>query len=138
MGAFDLPWRMKVMSGGQRYAVGVEQTAYEWTDRAFELMTEGKLIISLGRNGLITARGVCPRCEHDPQYSHLESIVLPQGPVGTLGRGGHSVERSNRENLGRDPYVTVPIQCACSEEHEGRPVGEAGCGITFNTEVLAP
>lgn len=125
------------MSGGQKYAVGAEQTAYKWTDRAFELMTEGELIVSLGKDGIVTARGVCPRCAHDPNYTHLETIVLPQGPVGTLGKDGRSMNRTDQEVIGREQYVTIPIQCACMETHEGRPSGETGCGITFNTELLA-
>ena len=126
------------MTGGQTYAVGAEQTAYEWTDKAFELMTEGKLTVSLDTDGTVTAHGACPRCAHDPNYTHLETIVLPQGPVGTLSKGGQPVSKADPGVNASGQYVTVPIQCACRETHEGRPAGEAGCGITFNTELLAP
>ena len=133
------------MAEPMAFAQGAERTAYDWTDKAFDLMTVGKLTVAFGGmdNNLVFATGECPRCTHDVAYTHVETIVVPQGPVGTLGTkslpgpGSREGRDDQTDELGDGPcYVTVPVLCQCAEDHPRGPKDARGCGIAFNTELL--
>lgn len=105
-------------------------TAYEWTEKAYDLMLADKLIVTLAvRNGLetTTASGTCPRCDHNVAFTLDRDAPLP-GHVGGLGTGSPTIEQE---------YVPVDVQCRCEGTHPGRPpeVGN-GCGILFRAEVV--
>ncbi|BBY46918.1 hypothetical protein MARA_03480 (plasmid) [Mycolicibacterium arabiense] len=56
-------------------------SAYEWTDKAFDLLVATKLRASIvkrpGGVHVAEARGDCPRCEHDVDFSQQLSAPLP-------------------------------------------------------------
>lgn len=112
------------------YAV-TDQNDYQWTERAFELMTERELSVEVrgqvgGRS--VTAQGECPRCTHDVEYRR-DGQVLPIGP-GDGWLGGDLIGPQP------DEYVNVDLMCWCRGEHEGRPKDvERGCGIVFAADV---
>lgn len=127
------------------FAQGAEVNDYYWTSGAYDLMRDGKLVVkrrSPGRS--IVATGACPRCTHDVDYSFLPTISLPRGGPTTLGKGSgvtKVVKEEQTDGAGHEgdsiaQYDTVPILCRCREDHPGRPEGDRGCGIAFNTELL--
>lgn len=104
-------------------------TAYEWTEKAYDLLVAGTLTATLTvRHGteIATAAGDCPRCGHDVRFSMERDAPIP-GTIGGLGTDSTSVT---------EEYVAVDIECRCRGDHPGRPEGIAtGCGIVFRTEV---
>lgn len=123
------------------YAYGGESNDYKWTELAFELMTQGELTVALAgpKGGRVVARGACPRCSHDVDYTFDETIVVPKGPGGTLSTDttDQLPEADTPYNGAEEStaYVTVPVLCHCREDHTGRPDTSRGCGITFNIEL---
>jgi hypothetical protein len=102
--------------------------AYEWTDRAFDLLSSGKLDGRIDRRGdleVATVVGACPRCPHQFRFESARSAVGTGGR--TLGPNGP---------LG-DPqeFEPVDVRCSCTGTHPGRQDTEAGCGIVFRIEV---
>lgn len=138
------------------YAIGPESNAYEWTEKAFDLMTEGLLSVQLtgADAGHVQAQGQCPRCEHDVEYSFDETIVVPQGPGGLLdartvklvegaptrGKGTRITTRPGSAGLNLDmpQFVRVKVLCQCRKTHPGRSDEHRGCGALFHTDLLAP
>lgn len=123
------------------YARGVEVNDYQWTDKAYELLLEGKLVVTRSANGgEVIATGQCPRCGHDVDFSFLPTISLPYGGRGTTRGGAGTLGGDSGRPAGakaaEPEYVTVPILCQCGEEHQGRPSSDRGCGIMFNVEML--
>lgn len=120
------------------YVIGGESNAYKWTTIAFDLINADKIAVMLtGPAGNhVIASGPCPRCDHDLDYSFTDIIVVPQGLSGMLSTATDALSDDDAMEL--DPYVTVPVLCQCKKEHPGRPDKSRGCGIIFNTELLAP
>ncbi|MFI6999334.1 hypothetical protein [Nocardia sp. NPDC050175] len=105
-------------------------TAYEWTEKAYDLMVTDNLTVTLiVRDAMRTAiaSGECPRCTHDVGF--VMELVAPI-PADVSGLGDESGPI--------DPeYVPIDVQCRCTGEHPGRPSNESkGCGILFRAEVL--
>jgi len=133
------------MADNLHYAHGGESNDYKWTESAFQLMTEGKLtaVLTGPAGGRVIARGPCPRCDHDVDYSFDETIVVPQGSSGTLSADTTSPVPASGAPLDDGAidsvhYVTVPVLCQCREDHPGRSATSRGCGIAFNTELRLP
>lgn len=107
---------------------------YEWTEKAFELQTEGKLRASITDHSgvrIAEASGNCPRCVHDVDFSMEFDAPLP-GKFGGLGQSIIATPVPLE-------YATVDVVCRCSGDHPGRPEGvKLGCGILFSVEVLRP
>ncbi len=108
---------------------------YEWTKKAFDLLTQGLLSVTItgkGDNTAVHASGVCPRCAHDVNYTRVEKIAAPTD-ASILGGGERGGQR-----VTAPAYVTVEAACACQDqEHPGRPKDILrGCGIVFAAEVL--
>ena len=128
------------------FAQGAEVNDYRRTSGAYDLMRDGKLVVKRRSPGhSIVATGACPRCTHDVDYTFLPSISLPRGDLKTLGKGPkitkgeeeRPTHGSSQEDDGTAQYETVPILCRCRDDHPGRPEGDRGCGIVFNTELLS-
>ena len=124
------------MTDDLNFAQGTVSNDYRWTERAFDLMTEGVLAVtwagSVGHH--LVARGRCPRCAHDVDFSFDEKIVVPQGRGGTLTR--NPAQPTDPLPADGPQYVTVTVLCQCREDHHGRPPGAHGCGIVFNVDIL--
>ncbi len=111
--------------------------AYQWTEKAFELLTEGRLRVAIAdRLGvhIAEASGHCPRCDHDVDFSMELDAPLPGG-LGGLG----GLDQGIIIPPGAAQYATINVVCRCNGEHPGRPEGiRRGCGILFDVEVLRP
>ena len=111
-----------------------QPAAYEWTERAFELLTQRKLRAAItDRSGvhIAEASGDCPRCEDDVEFSMEFDAPLP-GKFGGLGQSIITLPAPAQ-------YVTIDVVCHCRGEHPGRPADvHRGCGILFAVEVLRP
>lgn len=127
------------------FAQGAEVNDYKWTSGAYDLLRDGKLVVSRRAPGRsVVATGACPRCTHDVDFTFLTIISLPRGGLTTLGKGsgatkteeGQQTHGSGQEDDGIAQYDTVPILCRCRDDHPGRPKDDRGCGIVFNTELL--
>ncbi|MFE5285461.1 hypothetical protein ACFRAQ_10910 [Nocardia sp. NPDC056611] len=105
-------------------------TAYEWTEKAYDLMIANALVVSLctrERVELATATGLCPRCAHDVGFVMERNAPIP-GHVGGLGQESAAID---------EEYVPVDVVCRCAGTHPGRPADVAtGCGIVFRAEVI--
>lgn len=105
-----------------------DPTAYKWTDKAYDLLTDGQLrvdVIPAGDIRVIVARGPCPRCGDDVAFTMETSAAVPV-PIGPLGKGGETTF---------DQYETIDVACRCEGVHPGRPAGATGCGIAFRVEI---
>jgi len=103
-------------------------TAYAWTDKAFDMLLEGRLDGQVHRrSGLeaATVVGLCPRCEHRFRFESA-TVAIGTGRR-TLGTGGPDPDP--------DEFVPVDVRCSCAGEHPGRRDGETGCGVAFRIEV---
>ncbi|GGN99361.1 hypothetical protein [Nocardia rhizosphaerihabitans] len=113
----DLPFELK------------NPTAYQWTEKAYDLLLTDALTVALTvrhRIEIATASGDCPRCGHDVQFSMERDAPIP-GTIGGLGTEDSSMT---------EDYVAVDVECRCKGGHPGRPDGiSKGCGIVFRTEV---
>lgn len=112
-----------------------DRNDYRWTDRAFDLLTEDKLTVSIlgsGSSRTVRASGECPRCGHDVDFELPDSVSVPSTGSGHLGAQSRGPGRP------ADEYVPVAVACWCNEAHPGRPEAvKHGCGIVFGAEVLA-
>ncbi|MEU4711185.1 hypothetical protein AB0G00_32650 [Nocardia salmonicida] len=113
----DLPFELK------------NPTAYQWTEKAYDLLLAETLIVDLTvRHGIeiATASGDCPRCGHDVQFTMERDAPVP-GTIGGLGTEDTSMIAD---------FVAVDVECRCKGIHSGRPEAiSRGCGIVFRTEV---
>jgi hypothetical protein len=109
--------------------------AMKWTDRAFDLLKNGKMsahIVTV--EGIKAARidGSCPYC--DDQIHLTEPLTaITQGSDGFLGRGIAS--RDEAELTGSVRFQDVTITCGCNEPHAGDPNKSTGCGTSFRISV---
>jgi hypothetical protein len=104
-------------------------TAFEWTERAFELLGTGKLgaEIQQRRPGVRWSHvwGQCPRCGH--RIDDWQPLSAVTGLVG--GR---------RPDFAADDTAdveTVDIGCGCGTTHPGAPADTTGCGVSFRIEL---
>lgn len=106
---------------------------YRWTERAYDLLTQGRLAVAItgvGEDTAVVATGECPRCTHDVAYSHAERIVAPE--AAGAGPGSTAVEPRDRTGA----YVGVDVVCWCDNPHPGRPTSLGrGCGVVFTADV---
>jgi hypothetical protein len=104
--------------------------AYQWTDKAYDLLQAGRLTASVHTKAGIqtaTVEGDCPHCHHDVNYRQVFDAVAGE-PLSTLG------ERTTGIDVG---YVPLTVSCQCTEFHKGRPDKiDHGCGINFRIDVL--
>lgn len=109
---------------------------YEYTEKAFVLITEGRLSVKLlgeGQGSTIIASGDCPYCAHDVRYTLSDCLIYSGCEGQVLG-----AEQTELLPLPDGRYVTADVTCMCLEDHPGRPAKvAAGCGVTFKVEVLA-
>jgi len=105
--------------------------AYGWTERAYDLLQEGKLGVTIATtSGVRTAivGGACPNCQDEVNFRQVLDTVTGDS-LSTLGRYHRGTEH--------DRYLTLTVSCRCTERHEGRPDAVAhGCGINFVVDVL--
>lgn len=111
-------------------ATGYEQTtAFEWTERAFELLAEGRLQAEIHRllPGVLSAHvwGQCPRCRH--QLDDWQALSAVTGSVTSRRPGSDPL----------DDVTVVDIDCGCGTVHAGAPGGTTGCGVSFRVELEA-
>jgi hypothetical protein len=102
--------------------------AFEWTDKAFDLLDEGRLhgrVDRLAELEVATVVGVCPRCEHTFRFESSRHAV---------GTGGRTLE-SDDSTIDPNEFVPVEVRCQCKSDHDGRHDSEKGCGILFRIEV---
>ncbi|MDR1443073.1 MAG: hypothetical protein LBJ02_11985 [Bifidobacteriaceae bacterium] len=105
-------------------------TAYEWTEKAYDLLLDGKLVVgSVMANGvrIIAAQGQCPRCDDDVAF-----VMETHAPLPATSRSlGASAEVA-------DEYEAIEVTCRCAGSHPGRPeqAAQRGCGIAFRVDVL--
>jgi hypothetical protein len=71
-------------------------------------------------NGILTLSGRCPRCSHE------FSCSVPLRPV-VVTPGSYVTGQSASGSLTANPQEHT-VFCSCTQEHEGRPAGEVGCG----------
>lgn len=108
--------------------------AYEWTDRAYDMLVAGQLEASVHRRQNLEVAvvvGACPRCRHAFRFETTNAAI---------GVGGRTLGPAQPGPTGEarpaDDYVPVTASCTCSGEHTGRQANEHGCGITFRVETL--
>lgn len=98
--------------------------AQEWTDQAYDDMSEGRSSAWLARpHGVPTLffEGPCPRCRCDSSLSAPQEFVVDGD--GRLGGGSRGVASAWHE---------LPASCQCDGPHVGRPDGiKIGCGVSF-------
>lgn len=105
---------------------------YEWTEKAFDMLLDGRLDGHVHRrNGLEAAAviGACPRCGHTFRFDTSQVAI---------GTGRHTLGSSGPPRnvpLDQDEFVPVDVSCTCAAEHPGRRTEETGCGITFRVEI---
>lgn len=104
-------------------------TAFEWTERAFELLGTGTLRAEIQehRPGVRWAHvwGRCPRCGH-----HLDDWQPLSAVTGVLG------DRRSGSDAGEILDVEpVDVGCGCGTAHPGAPDGVTGCGVSFRIEL---
>jgi hypothetical protein len=90
-----------------------QPNAYQWTDKAFDLLIAGKLDGRVDRRAGLEAAtvvGACPRCTHHFRFESSKDAV---------GTGGRTLESVGSA---ADPgeYVPVDVQCRCEGAHPGR------------------
>jgi hypothetical protein len=101
--------------------------AFEWTDKAFDMLRDGRLAAEVHRHGGLESAvvvGPCPRCGHTFRYESSRDAV---------GVGGRALESTGPDDV--DDYALVDVRCGCAGEHAGRLADERGCGIVFRIEV---
>jgi hypothetical protein len=106
-----------------------EPNAYEWTDKAFDELTAGRLQAHVHRrDGLQSAviTGACPRCTHTFTYTTSPHAIGTGAGTRSLGPAGGGAA---------DGFVAIDVPCWCVGEHADRQPGEHGCGIVFRIEV---
>ena len=105
-------------------------TAYQWTEKAFELLSSGALTVAVRTDHdvqVAEASGTCPRCTDDVAFTQVLDAVTGED-YGTLGETVTAVI---------DPYRTIVVACRCSGTHADRPEGvKTGCGISFKVDIL--
>jgi hypothetical protein len=102
--------------------------AFEWTDKAFDMLLDGRLDGQVHRrDGLeaATVAGACPRCGHQ--------LLFETSPV-AVGTGRRTLGQPGAE-LDPDEFVPIDVRCTCRADHPGRRESETGCGIAFRIEV---
>jgi hypothetical protein len=106
---------------------------YRWTERAYDLLTQGKLTVTVtgsGEDAAVVATGECPRCDHDVAYSHPEQIVVPDA----ADAGALKTDAGQRNRRG--VYAGVDVVCWCDNPHPDRPASLGrGCGIVCTADV---
>lgn len=106
-------------------------TAFIWTERAFDLMQQGKLHAEVkeGRPGVLTSHtwGECPRCgDHLDDWQPLSAVT---GLLGNRGR------ESVRRTADIEP-IEVDVSCGCGTVHPGAQADTPGCGVSFRIELV--
>jgi hypothetical protein len=109
-----------------------------WTEKALELLQDGKLdaevIVSHGVT-VVRVDGICPYCDDHLHYTESLTAVT-EGGEGAAGRGDAGGEAIV---AAREPrYEEFTVTCGCSESHEGDPKKATGCGTSFRVSVLVP
>lgn len=104
---------------------------FEWTERAFEYLEQGKLSAEVRvRDGVISTRvwGNCPRCGGQLDDRQVHSAV-----TNVLGSS-----RGVEAMPGPGPAVVpVDVTCGCGRVHDGAPEEKTGCGVSFRVEFEA-
>jgi hypothetical protein len=104
--------------------------AYEWTERAYQLLVDGQLHGRAFATGAVLSShvwGPCPRCEHPLDDRQVHTAV-----VSGVGRwpGGP-------DQTGEVPSaLEVDVACGCGYPHPRAPQGVAGCGVSFRVELV--
>lgn len=104
-------------------------TEFVWTERAFELVEEGKLHaeIQQPRVGVKVSHvwGACPRCGH-----HLDDWQPLSAVTGVIG--GRRPDPGAHDTTDVEP---VDVTCGCGTTHPGAPIDTTGCGVSFRIEL---
>jgi hypothetical protein len=79
----------------------------------------------------IILSGLCPRCSDPTTHTHPLFITKSIEAVDEVRAQGLW------ELVGEEPpdEWNIPVSCACSEPHEGRPIGATGCGAYWGMTV---
>ncbi len=103
-------------------------TAFEWTERAFELLQTGQLRAEIHkpRAGVEASHvwGRCPRCEH--QVDDWQPLSTVTGMIGSRSAESAAPDAANVES--------VDVSCGCGTVHPTAPDGITGCGVSFRIE----
>lgn len=95
----------------------------KWTDDAFGLQREGKIVaIVKVQTGVTTENvsGPCPRCGH-----LFSSVTVASTPV---VKGQRAVSPGE--------WKPVLVRCGCDQPHERRPDTQSrGCGARYNVSA---
>jgi hypothetical protein len=115
--------------------------ALKWTERAFELLQQGKLraevIVSHGVK-VVRVDGTCPYCDDHLHYTDSLTAVTEGSEALLGGGGGGGIGTEGIESPREPQYDEFTVTCGCSEPHEGDPEKETGCGTSFRISVLVP
>lgn len=113
----------------------LETCGFEWTERAFTLLTEDRLTATARlTDGVLSVvvAGPCPRCAH-----HL---VDRQVATAVAGVGSGAVRHFGIPRPAPDtgpPTVQMDVTCGCGNAHPGAPDTVTGCGVSFRIELVA-
>jgi hypothetical protein len=113
-------------------ALPYQQTAaFEWTQRAFELLSTNTLTVTTRRaEGIdsVVVAGPCPRCTHQ--------LVDRQVGVAVAGVAG-GAPRGALPGAAPPEAIVVDVTCGCGVHHDGAPETATGCGVSFRIELVA-
>lgn len=95
----------------------------KWTDDAFGLQREGKIVAIMKVQAGVTTENVsgpCPRCGHLFSSVTMASTPVARGPL-TVPPG---------------EWKPVLVRCGCDQPHESRPDTQpCGCGARYNVSA---
>jgi hypothetical protein len=112
-----------------------ESTAFEWTEKAFSKLENGKLHGEvIATSGVVRSRvwGPCPACAHDLDDRQTHTAVT--GVIG--GEWRDTLRRDGVAKAAQPAYFQVDVSCGCEHAHPGAPAERPGCGASFRVELL--
>lgn len=101
-------------------------TDYQWTERAFTLLTSADLTVErhvAGGAPYFVVTGPCPRCGH-----HFADRQVTAALTGLAGP-------SRGEGSDAADVVFLDLTCSCGTAHQDAPQGATGCGVSFRIGI---
>jgi hypothetical protein len=110
----------------------LQTSAFEWTERAFELQEEGRLHVKVNVLADVLSTSVwgeCPRCSHPLGDRQVHTALVNETPD---SRGGEQPTPADVPAV-----VVVDVTCGCDTRHDEAADDVVGCGASFRLELEA-